>query len=257
MPPFVYPSLPNIIAHRCNSLAAVDQVLAAITDPEQVYIECDVRMSQDNILVVHHEKRHQGQTISKTLFAEFRGQLLTLEAWLAYVTTLSVHIHLDVKAQLSKGKWIATADSALLYELLAANQLEERVIVTTVAGKFLKALRNISDKLRLGVLYNQDYGMLMPTSKKAVNGFINKILEFNNEIGLEAIFLNQRWLQVFDKQYKVLDTFFYAIHKAGIKIAVWTVNDQHWARRLAEQGVEWITTDGTFRAKDIQRAKSQ
>jgi glycerophosphoryl diester phosphodiesterase len=251
MTPFAYPSLPKIIAHRCNSLEAVNQAVQSTDASEQTYIECDVRMSQDNVLVVHHEKRHQGQTISKTPYSEFRGQLLSLDAWLTHVTPLSVNIHLDVKAQPIKGKWIATADSALLFQMLSAHQLEERVIVTTVAGKFLQALRAHSTKTRLGVLYNRDYGMLMPPNKQAVNGFINKILMFNTKVDLEAIFLNQRWLQVFDKQYNVLDTFFYTIHKAGIKIAVWTVNDSRWAKKLVDRGAEWITTDGRFRPEDI------
>ena len=83
----------------------------------------------------------------------------------------------------------------------------------------------------------------MPLNQAAVNGFINKILEFHKEILLDVIFLNQEWLQVFDKRYQVLDKLFYTLIKAGLKIAVWTVNEKEQAEKFLEQGAEWITTD--------------
>lgn len=240
-----YQILPKLIAHRCNDAHAIQKALDLFGRHLPVYMECDVRATADHVLVMHHDETWNGQPLDRTAYVELQGDVLSLETVIQMIKPSGIPLHLDVKARQVESKWRAVVDGDRLYNLLARTGMLSRVIVTTVAGKFLRRLRELSAEVRLGVLYDEDYGDLMPPSKGAVNRFIDKIMEFHEEIGLEAIFLNQEWLRVFDQKFKVLDTFFYTIAKAGIKIAVWTVDDETWAQRFVDQGAEWITTDRT------------
>ncbi|MCD4814039.1 glycerophosphodiester phosphodiesterase [bacterium] len=249
--PFRYQAIPRIIAHRCNDLTSVTQVVEQAKGGQLFYMECDVRTTADKVLVAHHDPVYQGQVIAETVAADLQGEILSLDGLLDAIRGKTIILHLDVKANESKGKWQAAADSEQLFALLEEKQLTEKVIITAVAGAFLRHFRKLSKKIKLGVLYDEDYGTLMPPNKKAVNVFVNKILEYHQQVVIDGIFMNQKWLQVFEKQYGVLDTFFYTIHKAGIKIAIWTVNDPALARHFVAQGAEWITTDFKVKHQDL------
>ena len=243
MPDPQYFSLPKIIAHRCNDEASIEKALALKHQQKEIYMECDVRTTADGVLVAHHDPKHRGKSIRKTPFSRLEGSVLSLDMLLDKINQSNIPLHLDVKAGCLNGKWKVAADSEQLYGLLEQKGFLEKVMVTSIKGKFLRHLRQLAPQLRLGVLYDKDYGELMPPNRAAVNGFIRKILEFHEELLLDAIFLNQEWLHVFDKRYHVIDKFFYILIKAGLKIAVWTVNEKDQAMKFMQQGAEWVTTD--------------
>ncbi len=243
MPDPQYFSLPKIIAHRCNDIVSIEKALTLKRQQKNIYMECDIRTTADGVLVAHHDPKHRGKSIRKTPFSRLEGSVLSLEAILDKISQSNITLHLDVKAGCINGKWKVAVYSDQLYGLLEQKGFLEKVMVTSIKGNFLRHLRLLAPNIRLGVLYDEDYGELMPPNKAAVNGFINKILEFHEEILLDVIFLNQAWLHVFDKRYHILDKLFYTLIKAGLKIAVWTVNEKDQAWQFMEQGAEWITTD--------------
>lgn len=252
MSSFQYESLAKVIAHRCNDRALIRSVVAQVETGKQYYMECDVRTTRDQVMIAHHDPTIEEQVIAQTNFADLPNTVLSLEQLLDEIKNHPIILHLDVKADQVNGEWMAAADSDQLFLLLKQKELVEKVIVTAVAGKFLKHFRQLSKIIKLGVLYDEDYGSLMPPNKKAVNSFVNKILEYHQDVIIDGIFLNQQWLRVFEKKYKVLDTFFYTIQKAGIKIAVWTINDPSMAQHFVAHGAEWITTDGKVKRQDLE-----
>ena len=65
--------------------------------------------------------------------------------------------------------------------------------------------------------------------------------------------LNAQWLQA---EYRLLTrSDIEIVHRAGLKIGVWTVNDVELARRLVEYGVDELTTDDPVRiVKELKGA---
>ncbi len=239
----VYDQRLHLIIHRCNDQASIEEAIAFHRLHREVMMECDVRMTADRILVAHHNYTFHLKKISRQTFAQLDGQVLTLEQVFQQVADADLRLHLDVKVQKYHGHWLADADADLLFALLDSYHLLDHVIISTVKGRFLKRLRSLSPSLALGLLYDESYGYLRPRSRQEVNAFIRHILSTHQQISISAVFFNRHWLRLFDKQFHVLDKLFYSLVKAGIKVAVWTVNSPQTATMLVKQGANWITTD--------------
>ncbi len=239
----IYAQRLNLIIHRCNDQSDIDEAIRFHRLHPEVMMECDVRMTADRVLVAHHSYFFQYRKLNRQHFAQLGGRLLSLDEVLGRVAPLGLRLHLDVKVQKNHGHWEADADADLLFGLLQSHGMADKVIISNIKGWFLRRLRALSPSLSLGILYDESYGYLKPNSHGEVQAFISHILATHQEINISAVFFNRHWLRLFDKHFHMLDKLFYTLVKAGIKVAVWTVNSPQTAALLARHGAHWITTD--------------
>ena len=221
---------PRVIAHRGNSSAAPENTLSAIRSAVEVgadWIEFDVRPTADGTLVLLHDK-----TLKRCSGANLEITALTAEE-------LAKHEAGAFFAPEFKGEPIPTLAQALeacgdclpLIERKAGTPesylrvirdlgLVDRVIVQSFDWEFLAGLRKLEPNLRLGMLGD----------KKLSEDKLRTILQFQPDwVG---------WDHRHTTEERVRQ-----LQDAGIRVAVWTVNDIERAATFADWGVDGIITD--------------
>ncbi len=234
----------EIIAHRGASADAPENTLPAMKlawEQAADAIELDLWLSKDGKLVVFHDadtKRFEGQArpISSLTLAEVRQ--LDVGAW---------------KGPQFKGETVPALESILatippgrraVLELKCGPEIlpELRRVLGRVA-RAPKELAIISFNLAAlkesKVLFPEIAHYLLSgyEKDKATGRYpeLEPLIRTCREAGFEGLNLHFDW---------PIDRSFAArVHSAGLKLLVWTVDDAAVARRLAEAGVDAITTN--------------
>jgi glycerophosphoryl diester phosphodiesterase len=234
---------PRLTAHRLNHLANLRRALAWAKSIPDLWLECDVRTTRDQVLVAHHGPICLGRRIDSQRQKALPASVLTLAEVLRLVKPSGLKLHLDVKAMHRAGRWQAAAKAERLAEELKRERMLDRVVISGPAGSFLRKLRQQAPRLSLGLLCDAAYGQPRPRTRLALERWLRWLLGFHREVGLAAVFLNQSWLRMFDLRWHLLGEFFASLRTAGISPMVWTVNHPVWARRLFTLGASRLTTD--------------
>jgi glycerophosphoryl diester phosphodiesterase len=241
---------PLVIAHRgCsaiapeNTLPAFERALAAGAD----LVELDYHHSKDGALVVLHD-----YTLDRTTEATNRwggkglkiadrplADLRELQAGLWFkpphpgVSLPTLDEALDV-IQRSGVTLIErkAGDAAACAKLLRARGLINHVVVQAFDWDYLRDFRRLEP--------NQILGALGPPSTR--NGKkVEKMEKFLNPVWLDEIKSFGAQAVVWNKQVDAATV--KAAHERGLKVWVYTINDEATARQLLVMGVDGIITD--------------
>jgi glycerophosphoryl diester phosphodiesterase len=240
---FFAPPLPRILAHRGLALDAVENTLSAFASAVEhgaSYIETDVHASSDGIAVISHDDDLQRlvgrpECVSDLTAAELtaldlgagEGMPSLRDALLAFP---SIRFNIDVKSvDAVEPTILAVRESGAL----------DRVLITAFSER-----RRRGAVRRLGGV---------ATSASAFRFFVILALA---KIGLLPLFpVACRGLDAVQVPTSVgpfrvtTPRVIRSIHRAGLEIHIWTVNEAADMVRLVELGIDGIVTDRADRAQ--------
>lgn len=208
----------KIISHRGAKGLAPENTLAAFTKAMRYavdMIEFDVRVSSDNVPVIHHNSTIEdvsGQKVvidrtSLSELKEHKPDLATLKEVLETING-AVPLYIEIKSRVNTGPVI---DELKHYK--------HAFIVGSFSQKILVDVRKALPEAELAVT-------------DAWSGVRSR---FRAEaVGARTISMNQRWLW---------RGFVKAVKRSGYQLYAYTVNNPKRARRLAGWGVDGIFTD--------------
>ncbi len=227
---------PRIIAHRGASSTHQENTLEAFRaaiEQGADGIELDVRLSADQVLVVHHDAHlGDGTLIRATEAAALPDHVPTLGEALDVVGGRFVNVEIknmpgepDYDAE--HGISIAVAGLVAAHlSMLPAADAADRVIISSFNVDTVERLRLTDPDLPLGLLV---WGQADPGS----------LVGRAEAHGFEAIHPHDL----------LVDRAFVGKAKqAGLRVNVWTVDDDDRIRQLAELGVDGIITNDPQRA---------
>ena len=229
----------QITSHRGASLQAPENTLAAFQqamDDFADYIELDVQMTSDGVLVIMHDDNTLRTTgvdnkISNMTLAEvkrldagswfseeFAGEKVpTLEEVLE-LTNGRIKINIEIKAG-ADGITIARKVAELVEEYHAENQC----VVTSFDHSTLIKVKQCNENIRVGYILSVAYGSFYQ-------------MEDVDFFSMNASFLTKRTVD--------------AIHNSGKEVYAWTVNNEDAIRNLTNKGVDNIITDNPVLAAE-------
>lgn len=119
--------------------------------------------------------------------------------------------------------------AALQASLHSSQVLEEQLSIISFSREFLQQLKAAMSALE--VLWLRE----APGEGQAVDVQLNGLIALCRQADLSGLHLSCAW--PIDRQFAE------QVHKVGLQLFVWTVNDGPVARELAQAGVDGITTD--------------
>ena len=241
-----------VIAHRGsnklapqNTLPAFRQAIAEGTDG----FETDVHLTKDGKLVICHNytvdstSDASGQITSYTLAelkmfdfgsyfsADFAGTPLpTLDEFLELTSAygesvINIELKSPKKSRLQMVR--KTVEAVKKYGVL------DRVIISSFDTRILKAVKAVEPDCRTAFLY--------PTNKPAVHRF--ECIPFITAKTIGADIIHPAYPFVTPLLVKTA-------HRLGLKVNVWTVDDEQTVRRMLRCGVDGIITNRPGKVKE-------
>ncbi len=213
-----------VIGHRGAKGLAPENTLAALEAGLSAHasmLEVDVRVTADNVAVLHHDPlaiSDEGKKISiaATNFTDLqlaKANLLTLEAALHFVDRRA-----DILIELKPGVALEPV-MACIKPRLERNWLESDFIITSFDYKTLARIHREHPTVHLAVL--EKWSGLRATWRA-------------RRLRTSRIIMNQRW---------VWSGFIRSVVKGGYKLSVYTLNNPKKARRWAKAGLYGAITD--------------
>lgn len=233
----VFAQKPMFVGHR-GSLWGVENTVESFTNGAKKgyqYLECDVRVSADTVFVLSHDtttERLGGKlTVAEATFDQLRaenytqvrkdvtytGKICTLAEYLDICTRYDVRPVIELKWATGVNNDDCTNIPRLI-ELIREKGFISKCIILTSMKKCLEYIRANYPNVTLQFL----------TGKYWANHF-----DWCVENGLDV----DIQMTHFDKT--TVDKF----HAAGLKVNVWTVNEQTVCDQHIGYGCEFITTD--------------
>ncbi len=227
------------IAHRGGGRLAPENTLAAMRVGAEhgfTMFEYDVKLSQDNVLVLLHDddvdrtSNGHGPAASKT-FAElaqldfgswhsapFAGEPLpTFAAVARYTVTNGIASNVEIKPCPGREAETGTAVALAVRELW--KDAGTPPLLSSFAEEALEAARQAAPELPRALLV-----------EKVPADWLARLVKYD----CVALNINQK-----DATPELID----AVHAAGYRIAAWTVNDPERAQLLLGWGIDGIFTD--------------
>lgn len=235
----------EIIAHRGASFDAPENTLESFQlgwKQNADAVELDIMLSKDGKIVVIHDKdtkRLAGvdRPVSDQSFEELRT--LDVGQWKSpdWKGT-RIPLFSDVLASIPDGKRLfieIKSDSSILpelkRELAAANRPISQTVLIGFSAKTMADAKQLFPDLLVywivDIKPNAKTGKQTPPAEELIRGA--------KEAHVDGLDLSAH--EVIDRTYAS------KIRDAGLKLAVWTVNDPALARQMIDAGVEGLTTD--------------
>ena len=181
------------------------------------YVELDVQRTADDVLVVHHDKSFyvggSKYTLRKEKYAtlkKLKPSLCTLDEALDVIAATDMDLFLELKE---------FVDSAACVKAVRRHGMQNRTFYFSFWPERLKEVQKVEPKAKCGVSLenlNGNYAQLAASAKAAIL-VVNKAA------------MNQ----------KVTDL----IHRAGLEVCVWTVDDAGEIAKLRDMGVDYILSN--------------
>lgn len=227
----------QVIAHRGfwktegsaqNSIMALEKAAEA-----QLYgSEFDVLMTADGKVVVNHDSSIEGMVIAETPYKKLKNirikngeKLPTLKNYLKKGKKLDIQLILEAKPLPTK----EMEDEAIakMVKMVKKMGLEKQVEYISFSLNMCEQLAKLTPKSEIAYLE----GNIAPSElkKKGINGIdyhLNVILNKHPEWVEEA-------------------------HRLGMKVNVWTVNNESDMKKLIDMKVDYITTDQPLELKNL------
>lgn len=241
----------EIVAHRGGSLEAPENTLAAFENAmklgPEIALELDVHFTQDNQIVVFHDRTLErttngtGPLASKTLEElrsldagyhfnneagepSFRGKgvkIPTLEEVLK--ATGNHRLIIEVKALPRDGE-------KLLVDLITESNAQDRIMLGSQDSTLLKRIKKLAPKWNYCATKDEVLRIVM---------LMSLYLEPAGDFASPAFLIPEK-----DKGISVLsERLISEVHRRGKKVLIWTVNTEDDMRRLIAQGVDGLISD--------------
>jgi glycerophosphoryl diester phosphodiesterase len=233
----------EIVAHRGSSDEAPENTLAALRlGFEQAdAVEIDIHLSKDGHAVLLHDKTTKRTAgIDRPVADQTLAELKALDAGLwkgerwkgERIPELG-----EALALVPEGKRIYVEVKSGLDVLpalaKAAATAGKKPGQIAIIGFSLPAMKQAKALLPAHAVYWLASAKEDAKTKKAPD--LDELIAKAKEAGLDGLDL--------DSKFPIDAAFVAKVRGAGLKLLVWTVNDEAAARRLADAGVEGITTD--------------
>ncbi len=240
---------PLVVAHRGGAALAPENTLAAFENALKIgvdMVECDVHLSKDDAVVVMHDfavsrtTNGSGEIRDLTLVelkqlnaaAKFFGgsappQPVPTLAELLDLVKGKAGIQIEIKVGAGNARYPGIERKVI--DLVNARGMANDVIVISFDFPTLKEIKTIDPRIKTGALVNATWmttRLLAPPEKI--------IADAMDATG--ADYFMPPASTVFEELVK-------AVHARGLKIGTWTVNTEADMRRLADWGVDAITSD--------------
>ena len=239
--PYLVADQPVAIAHRGSAAAHPENTMAAFQDAVDLgygYIETDVHATRDGVLVAFHDDRLDRVTNQRGRIAELDWAVVArarvhgrepiprfdelLAAW------PDLRINIDPKADAAVAPLIAD---------LAGPGLLARVCVGSFSGRRLAALRAaLGAELCSSMGPGEVLRVRLASLGLPVGSFQAQAVQ---------VPVRHYGLPVVDR--RLVD----CAHGLGLKVHVWTINDEAEMRRLLDLGVDGIMSDETVLLKRV------
>lgn len=235
---------PFIVAHRGGAALAPENTIAAFENALKIgvdMVECDVHLSKDGELIVMHDS-----TVSRT--TDGSGAIRDL--------TLAEIRKLNAAAKFPDKRWspqaVPTLEEVLdlvrgktgiqieikviglerysgierkVVDAVNARGMTNDVIVISFDFPTIQEIKKIDPRIKTGALVRSDWAMMRSSEQMATE-------------------IQNTGADYFMPTYSVLtEEMVQLFHARGLKIGVWTVNTEADMRRMAELGVDAITSD--------------
>ena len=219
--------LPRIISHRGkidlnspeNDLVGIQEAIDLGVD----MVEFDVRRTNDDVLICHHDADINGSLISELSFKDvnlLKGRVFELDEVIGLCKG-KIGVNLEIKEEGFEDR---------IVKQLTNNFSYDNFYVTSFSSSIIRSIKALDSKITAGLLVGD-----------AINYQVfYKILK-------EAIFMTE-----FDNSKADFISPFYKIYEMGligkfesrgIPIQLWTVNDLNFLKDLINSGIQSVVTD--------------
>jgi glycerophosphoryl diester phosphodiesterase len=250
-------SVPVVYAHRGgaalrpeNTIAAFDHGFSCGAEG----IEFDVHLSSDDVAVIHHDDTLERTTNGRGwLNAHTAAQLAALDAGFNFRDPAGAFPY--------RGQGIGIPT---LREVLSRYPSAQMIVELKVGGRRL-AERVVDDVRAANAVQRVAIGSFHPDALRAVRAYEPTLATGATKeetrwalyrswagVGIGAAAFREFQVPVWSGITPIVTRrFVAAAHRAGVKVKVWTVNDQAQMRHLARIGVDALITDRPDLARGI------
>ncbi len=240
------------VAHRGGAALAPENTLAAFRNALKLpvdAIELDVQMSRDGHAIVFHDEtierltEGQGNILdldladlrSLNVAAHFPGgwpqpeRMPLLSEVLAFARAEDVQVYIEIKPGKRAGTHVRYPGiaEAVVREVRAADLLGQ-VLIMSFDWEILPQIKSLAPGVQTGALVAEE--VWNPHTPTALADLVDKVSVLQCE-----------WINLdYDLFTPEMPDFF---HAHGYRLGVWTVNDEAGLHRLAEAGVDSLTSD--------------
>ncbi|GAB3617576.1 glycerophosphodiester phosphodiesterase [Okibacterium endophyticum] len=242
------PERPRVLAHRGLALSAGENTIAAFTaavDAGAAYVETDAHATADGVAVLVHDPqvvvRGEPHTVADLTLARLRdlepdgGDVPTLAEALERLP--EARFNIDVKAD--------DAPDAVARAINGCGA-HDRVLVTSFdETRRRRALSALAASSTAEVATAASAAMVTRALIAARSGqrrLLSRVLD-----GVHAVQVPERHRGI----RIVTPRFVRAIHRTGVEVHVWTVNDRADMHRLLDTGVDGLVTDRCDLAAEV------
>lgn len=233
------PTVPLIIAHRGGAPDHPDNSWAAFEHAIQNdirFLECDVQPTRDGHLVVFHDDTVFKVPVSQLSLDQLRAlvaDILTFDAFVEKLDSIdpAVRLVIDLKGG---------GTDRYLMPYLEDARLRRRSLITSKHSPSLRRIRQRHRDVRLGLSRGATLTVSMPDAVRTQ--WTRIMMLFVATVGVvQARWAGARFMAL---QYQILsDRLIRWLHRFGMRVDAWTVDDPDIARSLAEAGVDMITSN--------------
>lgn len=217
---------PWIVAHRGASLQARENTIEAFMlarDLGADSVELDARRTADGVIVVHHDDTLPGA--ERPIVAMTRAEVATVAPWVpdladAIAACSDMWVDVEIKNDPREADWDPHDGVALA---VSDTHADDDIVVTSFNPGTVATAREVG--LRTGLLLGRGFDPAGMAGAAAEAGHV---------------FLLPHW-SALDGDHG--EHVIAAARRAGIELAVWTVDDPAQMRRLAALGVGAVATN--------------
>ncbi|UFU04892.1 glycerophosphodiester phosphodiesterase family protein [Ruania halotolerans] len=243
------PPGPLALAHRGGAglpaNAGIENSLTAIRNAVELgytYIETDVRASSDGVPFIVHDadlRRITGDArqVADLSAAELRAATLTGGAAIPTLAEMLEEFgHLWVNLDLKSDDVVEPA-----IEVVRSHSMGERVVVASFSTARLLRVRRMAPELATSATPREVAAMLMGRSRSAARN------------GAVAVQVPRRWRGI----EITTPAFIRRVHRQGMQVHVWTIDDVATIRTLLDRGVDAIVSDRVDVLREVLMQRGQ
>lgn len=246
-----------VVAHRGGASLAPENTLGAFANALKIgvdQVECDVHLSKDGELVIMHDPDLTRTTdgngfIFQMNYADIRKlnaaakfkespwpfePVPTLDEVLE-LTKGKAQIQIEIKVEKIWGRYTGIEQKVI--DAVNARGMVDDVIIISFDFPTIVEIKALDPRFKTGALLSGT--TLSQNSKTPHADFVAQVIR---ETGADYIMPSSAG---------VSDLLINAVHERGLKIGVWTVNSEGEMRRMAEWGVDAITTNDPVLLKQV------
>ncbi len=226
---------PLVFGHRGASARAADNTLEAFAvarDQGADGIEFDVRLTKDNVMIIHHDDAVRGLgPFRRKRFSEIRDKAPSVPT-IDEVLEVSGDMYLNAEIKNSpkdKDHDPRHRTTRVLADWAQENNVESRILVTSFNGETTDQMRFVDRNVATGRLFD-------------VREDPTEYFRYLSSRGHPWIMPNKRHLR------RNGAAFVAAAHRHGMEVGVWTLNRKGAFAAAAEIGVALVITNDPAKA---------